>query len=294
MVDRSYDYIAVYLTDRCPLRCSYCITEHNTAKFISHREAIPRLEPSEWALGLNRLQLPPGLPVTLQGGEPFSYQGIWRLLDLLEHDIDILTALPRNVSPERFRNLSLKTIQRLNRGAPYPNIRVSFHPGQNRIEELVPRVKELQDLVSIGIYIVDHPDHSREKNLARDLCEKEGVFFRTKEFLGFHQGKLYGTYKYPEAVSGSVANSPVNCKNSVLILGPNGLAYRCHSDLYHKRHELAFAHLLDQNFTVEDKFRSCSFFGLCSECDVKVKTNHLQQFGYTSVTIEFPALEMRL
>ena len=31
----------------------------------------------------------------------------------------------------------------------------------------------------------------------------------------------------------------------------------------------------------------CDNFGLCSECDVKIKNNHYQQFGYTSVDIRF-------
>jgi Radical SAM superfamily len=282
-----YDYVAVYVTDRCPLRCPYCITEHNDTKFITGTDSAKRLEPAQWASGLNRLKLPAGVPVTLQGGEPFAYPGIWELLDRLEHPIDILTALPKNVTVAQFQKLKPATLSRLNRGAPYPNVRVSYHPGQNKIEELVPRVKELLSVIPIGLYMVAHPEREAEAENARILCEKAGVLFKTKEFLGFHNGKLYGTYLYPEAVAGKVVRDRVMCKNSVLILGPDGLAYRCHSDLYHKRTELAFGRILDENFTVEDKFRSCSFFGLCSECDVKVKNNHLQQFGYTSVQISF-------
>lgn len=288
-VPENYDYVAVYLTDRCPLRCSYCITEHNDTKFITGTDSSKRLTPTQWAEGLNRLRLPAGVPLTLQGGEPFVYPGIWDLLDLLKPETDILTALPKNVTPERFSRLAPRTLERLNRDAEYPNIRVSFHPGQNRIEELVPRVRELQNLVSIGIYLVDHPEHQREKEQARELCAKAGVLFKTKEFLGFHEGKLHGTYKFPDAVAGKKMQESVDCKNSVLILGPDGLAYRCHSDLYHKRTEHAFAHILDATFQVEDKFRACGNFGFCSECDVKVKTNHLQQFGYTSVEIRIPA-----
>jgi hypothetical protein len=32
-------------------------------------------------------------------------------------------------------------------------------------------------------------------------------------------------------------------------------------------------------------YRDCKVFGLCSECDVKIKNNHDQKFGYTSVDI---------
>jgi organic radical activating enzyme len=284
-----YDYVAVYLTDRCPLRCSYCITEHNDTKFISGTEAAKRLTPSEWAQGLNRLRLPAGVPLTLQGGEPFVYPGIWELLELIEHPVDILTALPRNSSPEKWRQLSPAARARLNRPAPYPTMRVSYHAGQNKIEDLIERAKALAEFISIGIYTVDHPSNKQETDRARSLCEKAGILFKTKEYLGFHEGRLYGTYKYPEAASGKAQGYPVDCKNSVLILGPDGQAYRCHSDLYHKRAALSFGHLLDEGFAVKDEFRRCAFFGLCSECDVKVKNNHNQQFGYTSVTIRFPA-----
>lgn len=282
-----YDYVAVYLTDRCPLRCEYCITEHNDTRFITGTDAAKRLKPEEWATALNRLVLPEGVPVTLQGGEPFVYPGIWELLDQIEQPIDILTALPRLASPDKFRKLKPATLKRLNRGAVYPNVRVSYHVGQNQIEDLIERVKPLEEFFAIGIYAVDHPKNKAEVERARELCARANVFFKTKEFLGFHEGKLYGTYKYPEAAGGKRTGQKVNCKNSVLILGPDGNAYRCHSDLYHKRVGDAFGNVLDAGFQVEDKFRPCAQFGLCSECDVKVKTNHNQQFGYTSVTIEF-------
>ena len=291
IIPEHYDYVAVYLTDRCPLRCAYCITEHNDTRFISGTEAATRLKPKQWAEGLNRLQLPKGVPLTLQGGEPLVYPGVWDLLEVLEHPIDILTALPANAQMKQWRKLSNSTLNKLRRDAPYPTIRVSYHVNQNKLEDLIERVKELQELVPVGIYTVDHPDTAEETARARELCSQNGVFFKTKEFLGHHKGKLYGTYKYPESVGGKVVKEEVLCKNSVLIFGPDGLSYRCHSDLYHKRKSLAFGSVTDEHFLVEDKLRSCKFFGMCSECDVKIKNNHEQIFGYTSVTIEFPDQE---
>jgi organic radical activating enzyme len=286
LVPKHYDYIAVYLTDRCPLRCSYCITEHNDTKFISGSNATPLLAPEAWAKALNNLDLPNGVPITLQGGEPLVYPGIWELLEQIQHPIDILTALPRNASLKHWLKLSAATLAKLNRNAPYPNIRVSYHVGQNNIEDLVLRVRELEPIVSIGIYAVDHPEHAEAIAFAKSLCEKNNVFFKTKEFLGFYNNKLYGKYLYPEAVSGRLQNKNVVCKNSVLILGPDGLAYRCHSDLYHKRKNLALGQITDSNFIIRDQFTPCKSFGLCSECDVKIKNNHEQKFGYTSVQIK--------
>ena len=93
-----------------------------------------------------------------------------------------------------------------------------------------------------------------------------------------------GTYKYPDAVSGRVGPT-VLCRTSELILGPSGHVYRCHSDLYNEREPVA--HILDEDFAIEDVYRPCDAFGLCNPCDIKVKTNRFQQYGHTSVDIKY-------
>ncbi len=119
----------------------------------------------------------------------------------------------------------------------------------------------------------------------RQYAGKHGVEFRTKSFLGEYQGKLYGEYKYPEACVGRVTRPKVRCKNTVFPIGPDGTIYRCHSDLYGRRDDLALGRLLDPDLELEHRYRECSFYGTCIPCDVKIKTNHLQQYGYTSVDI---------
>src|SRR3972149_840475 len=76
-------------------------------------------------------------------------------------------------------------------------------------------------------------------------------------------------------------------QNNGFIVGSAGDIYRCHSDLYEGRKPIG--NILDENFEIEDKFRSCDVFGHCNPCDVKVKTNRFQQFGHTSVEIKFKA-----
>ncbi|MDP6959498.1 MAG: radical SAM protein [Planctomycetota bacterium] len=281
----SYDYAGIYLMQRCHLACEYCITEHNDSRFLSSPAGSERLSVDQWVAGLDRLRLNDGIPVTFQGGEPFLYKGILEIVDRIQHPVDILTALPPGVTADRFR--AMRRPEALRRNAPYPNIRVSYHPGQNRIEDLIERVLEIQEVVSIGIYIVDHPDNTAERERARLLCEKAGVFFKTKEFLGYHEGVLYGEYRYPGATVGRVVRPEVWCRNTVLIVHSNGTIFHCHSDLYHRREDLAVGHILDHDLSIPDRHRICQFYGLCSECDVKVKTNHHQVFGYTSADIRF-------
>ena len=280
-IPENYDYVGVYLTDKCHLNCDYCITKHHGASFIGNGD---KLESSQWIEGLNRFVLPKGVPVTLQGGEPFLYKGIWNILDNIEHKADILTALPPFLKIENFKNL--KSLDWNKREAPYPRIRVSYHKTQHDYRELIERIAELQEIVSIGLYYLKHPEMNKEEIiLLEKYAKKFNVKLRSKDFLGFYKGKQYGELFYKDAADGIKKDYSVMCKNSVVPIAPDGSIYRCHSDLYFKRKGLALGTILDDKFEFPLEHLSCSNYGLCNECDIKVKTNHNQVFGYTSVEI---------
>ena len=281
-----FDYVGVYLTNRCFLSCEYCITNHNNVFFINNKNYGKELSTEDWIKGLNRFQLPRGVPITLQGGEPFLFSGIWSILENSLAPVDILTALPPNVTLDKIK--SLKTLRWNQREAPYPTIRVSYHKGENDYRKLIPRIAELQEIVSIGLFHINHPGYPEETEKIKLLSEKFKIDFRVKEYLGLYDGKMYGNYLYPDAVSGKIMREKVFCKNSVVPIGPTGFIYRCHSDLYNERHKLALAHILNEEVEIKDEFLPCNFYGLCSECDFKIKTNHEQIYGYTSAEIKFP------
>jgi len=277
------DYIGIYLTNRCFLSCPYCIT-NQLDKFINAAE-FNELTPQQWLVALNRLRPPQGVPITFEGGEPFLYKRIWELLENVEQKIDILTALPPNVTVQKFKEL--KNLDWNKRECPYPTIRVSFHEGQNDYKELIRRIKELQEILSIGLFHIEHPQYPQLTEEIRAYAKKEGVEFRTKAFLGNFEGNVYGEFKYPEACQGQPARAHVQCKNSVFPIAPNGDIYRCHSDLYARRKEGVIGNITDEDLCMEFRYTDCDHYGLCSPCDVKIKTNHLQQFGYTSVNVIF-------
>ena len=279
------DYLGIYLTNRCFLSCSYCITNYNE-QFIN-KKTFRELEADEWIEGLNRLELPEGVPLSFQGGEPFIHQGIWDILNNIRHKVDLLTAFPPQVTVENFKKL--KNMDWHKRESPYPTIRVSFHKDQNDYRKLVPRIKELQDELGlhIGLYHIDHPGSSDLIQEIREFAQSHGVEFRTKSYLGWYKGKMFGEYKYPDACGSKVVRKNVRCKNTVFPIGPDGSIYRCHSDLYALRRELAIGNLMAPDLVLENRYRNCAYYGTCIPCDVKVKTNHLQQFGYTSVDILF-------
>lgn len=278
IVPETYNYIAVFLTLACNLKCSYCINRFEEGNFNNKH-----ISGDEWVTGLNRIVSRADLPVTLQGGEPALHPGFFSIINNIKNElsIDILTNLKFDVG----RLLKEVNPARLYRDAPYANIRVSYHPGQMNLESLISKVMKLQKAgFSIGIFGVLHPNQEEEILTAQKKCLDLGIDFRVKEFLGEYEGKLFGTYLYPESVSKKIRKKCL-CKTTELIIGPNGDIYRCHHDLYENFPSVG--NILDPEFQIEEAFRKCDVFGFCNPCDVKIKTNRFQQFGHTSVEIKF-------
>ncbi|MBN1124168.1 MAG: radical SAM protein [Sedimentisphaerales bacterium] len=284
IIPDEYDYVGVFLTEACHLSCAYCITRHHGASYGANQ--YKPLSPQQWIRGLNRLDLPSDVPITLQGGEPFLYKGIWQILENIRHKVDILTALPPYLTKEHF--LGLRTLEWNRREAPYPLIRVSYHGGQNDYKKLIERIADLQEILSIGLFYLDYPATAHEETeQIREFAQRYGVEVRSKEFLGWWQGRQYGTILYDRACEGTPVGIPVLCRNSVVPIAPDGTIFRCHSDLYFHRISGAIGHILDEHIELPTEHSICHHFGLCSECDVKVKTNRYQVYGYTSADIRF-------
>ena len=178
-------------------------------------------------------------------------------------------------------------VWRFTRDAPYAAIRVSYHPGQNDIDDLIAKTKKMQKAgFRVGLYGIDHPDAQLRSHIlsTQERCLALGLDFRLKEFLGEHNGNMYGTFKYDKCVAGQTLKQ-CECRTSEIIVDPEGYVYKCHADLYIGRSPIA--HILDAGFDENsiDEFRDCLYYGTCNPCDVKVKTNRFQVFGHTSVEI---------
>ncbi len=278
IVPEAYNYIGVFLTFACNLKCSYCI--NNFEQDIIKRKNISG---KDWVKALDRVVSREDLPVTLQGGEPSLHPDFIYIINNLKRklNIDILTNLQfdvdkfiREVDPDRIK-----------RKAPYASIRVSFHPENMNLDEVIEKVlKMIKANFSIGVWAVVHPDYEKTIHDAQSKCKKLGIDFRTKEFLGECNGNLCGAYKY-EGACDKKFRKKVKCKTTEVLIDSEGGIYRCHADLYTGINPIG--HILDEQFQVEDKFRDCSNFGHCNPCDVKIKTNRFQQYGHTSCEIEF-------
>ncbi len=281
---KHHNYVAFFPTLACNLQCSYCINLHGAGSRYQQAKRA-NLTPEEWIQATNRLILRDDLPLTFQGGEPTLYKGFYKIVNEVKEEIkmDLLTNMAFDVD-EFIENVP---VWRFLREAPYAAIRVSYHPGQNDINDLIKKTLKMQEAgFRVGLYGVLIPDKAIERHIleVKETCLKLNIDFRTKEFLGVYKGQLYGTFKYENSInSGQMLHC--ECKTTELIVDPGGYVYKCHADLYQGRNPIA--HILDKNFTEEeiDKFRDCNFYGDCNPCDVKIKTNRFQIFGHTSVEI---------
>jgi MoaA/NifB/PqqE/SkfB family radical SAM enzyme len=93
-------------------------------------------------LGINRLTLPPDLPVTLQGGEPTVHKDFYEIVAEIkpELNLDLLTNLEFDV--EEF--MAKVEPSRMRREAPYASIRVSYHRGQAKPEIVLQKALKMQ------------------------------------------------------------------------------------------------------------------------------------------------------
>ena len=221
------------------------------------------------------------VPITLQGGEPGLHPDFIEIVQQVSriHPVDILTNLAfdldtfvRQVDPAA-----------LNRPAPYAPIRVSYHPEQFTLPDLLERVEILVSAgFRVGLYGVLHPDYEAVILEAQRQCIERGLDFRTKPFLGWHQGRLYGEYACPEACAGAPYKT-CECAPSELLIAPDGSIHRCHYFLYCQK--TALAQIGDPQIILPDDYLACPWLGACNPCDVKIKNNRFQQFGHIAARI---------
>lgn len=282
IIPEDYNYIAVFLTLSCQLKCSYCINIQNDHTRRSIHHGRPPLSARQWINALNRIEARDDLPITLQGGEPTVHPNFYDIVREVEKPMDLLTNCQFDI--ERFGREIHK--DKFRRKAPYASIRVSYHPEQMELLDTVDRVSRLQGLgYQIGVWSVLVPEwQDHIKGEAKTKFESAGIDFRVKEMMdgGDRDGTQCGTYKYPDSVGAKILKTS-DCRTTELLIAPDGSIHRCHSDIYNLRKGIG--HIMDESFKLDREFRSCQVYGDCSACDVKVTTNRFQVPNWTSVEI---------
>jgi len=245
-----YNYIGILITLRCNFKCSYCLNWR-----INKKEK----DSDFWLQAIDRIETE--LPITLSGGEPSLHKAFFPLLINLDKKFDLLTNLSfdvdyfiKNVSVDRFQN-----------NKDYASIRVSFHPGFSEKINIIQRVKKLIDAgFRVGLYVVETDDN---KEAIDRLKKIDWLDLQVKPYLT------------PETKT--EINKDKLCSISELLVGPDGMVYKCHRDLY--KGEYPIGSLLEID-NVTYSFRHCINANECHPCDTKIKRDRFGNHGYQSVT----------
>lgn len=264
ILPKRLNYISAFLTFRCNLSCPYCINKQRDF-------AVPKeMTGDDWIKGLSRIETREDLPLTLSGGEPTIHRDFYNIVSNLHgKKLDLLTNGKFDVGEFTGHIHSGVFLRK----APYASIRFSHHKGLND-EYLMDKIGQLQSTgYSIGVWGFDNNDNTSMKR----FCDENKVDYRIKEFLD----KDHGTYRYPEAING-IKKDTVLCTPSEFLISPSGHIHRCHADLYANRNPIG--HILDEEIIFPDCL-PCDYCGECNPCDVKNKTNRLQEIGHCSVEI---------
>src|ERR1044072_4167911 len=97
--NRTINYVRLAVTDRCNLRCTYCMPEH--MQFLQRRELLTYEE----ILHLMQLLAAEGVSkVRITGGEPFLRKDLLHLLEKLSAapGIEQISITPNGVLPRSF------------------------------------------------------------------------------------------------------------------------------------------------------------------------------------------------
>ena len=272
MIIINYNYIAVFLTFACDNDCPYCITRLDG---LVQKETIPA---KNWIDLFNSMEIIGDVPLTFQGGEPTLHPEFYQIvngIDLKNKSLNLMTNL--NFDPQEFMKAVNPDI--FNRKAPFPSIRVSYHIEQIERDIIIDKVKIMTDKgYGIGLYMLDHPNNQKEIKKIRKTCQKLGIDFRLKDYLDKNIEASKIRYHFNE-------DTLVHCRNSDLIIGPDLNVYKCHYDLYTNKVPL-FNLKNSQMDSVEPIWTTCSYPTRCNPCDMKIKNDRYQQWGYCSVEIK--------
>ena len=269
-----FNYAEAYLTLRCGLGCSYCINNVDGV-----RRSRPELSADEWIAGLNKIDFG-DTALTLGGGEPTMHPEFFDIVDGLDAKINLLTNLQFDI-PEFLKRVKPSDFKQSDYPA-YRSIRVSYHHPKHNPSELIGKVRALQDNgFSVGLFGLTHPDNAGANLMMAELARSAKVLFIPKDFMGDHNGQMYGTYRYPAGLDGVAKQA--QCRTSELLLSPEGNIHRCHSDLYHNLNPIGN---ITGEYSIEYKFRPCDNYGKCNPCDVKQKVNLLFKGRASQVDIE--------
>lgn len=177
---RNIDYLRISLTDRCNLRCIYCMPEEGV-KSLSHAEILTydeilRICRCGAELGIRKIKLTGGEPLVRKGcaslaGQIKAIPGIEKVTlttngilleeqldDLLKAGIDAINISLDTLDPELFK----KVARRDDLAKVLKGIEAALtHPGLSLKINSVPVIKEKENFIAVAGLAKKYPIHVR-------------------------------------------------------------------------------------------------------------------------------------
>lgn len=177
---RNIDYLRISLTDRCNLRCIYCMPEEGV-KSLSHAEILTydeilRICRCGAELGIRKIKLTGGEPLVRKGcaslaGQIKAITGIEKVTlttngilleeqldDLLKAGIDAINISLDTLDPELFK----KVARRDDLDKVLKGIEAALtHPGLSLKINSVPVIKEKENFIAVAELAKKYPIHVR-------------------------------------------------------------------------------------------------------------------------------------
>ena len=217
---RNIDYMRISLTDRCNLRCIYCMPEEGICQIprmeLLDQEEILRISRLASELGISRIKLTGGEPLVRRICVPLvkelkalpgirevtlTTNGILlkeQLPGLMEAGLDALNISLDTLNPENFQKITRyneldRTLEGLSTALSYPSLKVKVN--------CVPTFQTDQELLQVAALARENPVHvrfiemmpiglgreftARDENSVKDILEKTyGPLTPVSEILG--------------------------------------------------------------------------------------------------------------
>lgn len=252
--------IQAFLTYHCSFGCVHC-----TNDLVARKTPRHLMSGAQWVEALGRLEN--GAPVTLRGGEPSSHPDFFDILEMLPAKVPL--KLVTNLSFDPADLVGRLDPERINRHPSWAPIRVAFHLGKSDPEEILGKVMVLEEAgFRIGLLGMALPDQQDALQKIQKWFLSWGVDFRIRTFVGYLDGKLTGTFRYPDA-SGQQTPRAAACRTTELNIAPDGRIYHCRRDCFAETG--AVGHVLDNALELTSRHNPCRNYGLCHPCDVELR-----------------------
>ena len=217
---RNIDYMRISLTDRCNLRCIYCMPEEGICQIprteLLDQEEILKISRLASELGISRIKLTGGEPLVRRICVPLvkelkalpgirqvtlTTNGILlkeQLPGLMEAGLDALNISLDTLNPENFQKITRyneldRTLEGLSTALSYPSLKVKVN--------CVPTFQSDQELLQVAALARDNPLHvrfiemmpiglgreftARDEKSVKDILEKAyGPLTPVSEILG--------------------------------------------------------------------------------------------------------------